>query len=120
MTMIRTPIHCPSEATSAEIPIDESTQAVGPAPATSTEPAREREPDDYLTKLLKYIPGESVAGFAAIAAAAAGVSSNAETVHTLTVVVYLGFLVLTPWYFWANSKELPEAIGRERSSTSSR
>ncbi len=91
--MIRTPIY--SEITTAQDKNDHIK-----AVETNTGEARSLSRDDVITKIVKYVPGEIVAAFAAIFALGASVGSWA-------VWASLAFgLIATPSYFAIGAKKL--------------
>lgn len=86
-----------------------ATAAAEEQPAAETEePAREASRDDYLTKLIKYVPAEAVAAFVAVIALTVTATENAGTQRALLQVVFWIFLVATPIYFWIGARKLPE------------
>ncbi|MBI2936716.1 MAG: hypothetical protein HYY22_00765 [Thaumarchaeota archaeon] len=84
-----------------------------PAPAQSSQ-----VPDDYLTKVVKYIPAEIVATFVTLD----GVLKVDATVPTfLYWLVFITLLIFTPLYTWRATKEknLPPAYAQIAVSTAS-
>lgn len=93
--MIRTPLYTSVPGTSAAAAV----------PADSTvdpEPVREATRDDYLTKIIKYVPAEIVAAFAGLSAAAAAVDDWA------VVAVFVVGLIATPAFFYLSAHTLPK------------
>jgi hypothetical protein len=68
---------------------------------------QETDRDGYLTKLIKYVPGEIVAVFAGVMAASASVSQDDAVKAALARGVFLFFLIATPAYFWLLSVRQP-------------
>jgi hypothetical protein len=98
MPLVRTPIY----RAMASPPFAAARDA-----ALAPEAAPEQERDGYLEKLIKYIPGEVGAVFAAIVALAGNASTNPETATYVVRGVFFLFLILTPVYFWLTASKLP-------------
>ncbi len=87
MSLIRTPIYSSKDDTGIN--------------------ARADEPDDYKTKLVKYIPGEVIIIFTPLVALATKVSSDVNTQNiAIWATGFLG-LIATLGYFWIRSRKLP-------------
>lgn len=100
--MARTPSSQSSSATTGE---DEgggffevqATTGTGGPPAQPRSTPSAPEPDDYFSKVVKYIPAEIVAGFVTLNGILLGDATIPQTVYWL---VFVGLLALTPIYTW--------------------
>ena len=66
----------------------------------STATAGPNKPDDYLTRLLKYIPAEMVA----LWVTTYGIASVDIPFEIITWLIFIAILVLTPLYLWRLQK----------------
>ncbi len=73
----------------------EAVKAAAPAPTAVA------KPDDYTTRLLKYIPAEIVAAFLAISA----IFNEADVAEVVPWVVFGVLLVMTPFYLWRVTRD---------------
>jgi hypothetical protein len=76
----------------------------------ASEPAREPTRDDYITKLLKYVPAEVTVAFTALIAAAAQADQAAGGTDGNQTIVWIAFfigLVATVGYFYRSAYNLP-------------
>ena len=74
------------------------------------EPAREPTRDDYVTKLLKYVPAEVTVAFTALVAAAAQADQATGGTTGNQTIVWIAFfigLVATAGYFYRSAYKLP-------------
>ena len=63
--------------------------------------------DDYLTRLLKYIPAESVALWIALYGIVTGASSEIP-IDIVTWLIFIALAILTPLYLWRIAKVTSE------------
>jgi hypothetical protein len=80
------------------------------AAAAADEPAREPTRDDYITKLLKYVPAEVTVAFTALIAAAAQADQVTVGTDGNQNIVWIAFvigLVATAGYFYRSAYKLP-------------
>ena len=90
--------------------------AVEPAPLArrieeADEPAREPTRDDYITKLLKYVPAEVTVAFTALVAAAAQAdqaTGGPDGNQTLVWIAFVIGLIATVGYFYRSAYNLPQ------------
>jgi hypothetical protein len=100
--MMRTPIY----STKAQPVINDGSPT---APEGVEQQVRSAQRDDYVTKLVKYVPGEVVAGFGGLIALAGNVNTDAETKRLLVITMFFIFLVLvTPFYFALRCRSLEQ------------
>jgi hypothetical protein len=97
--MIRTPLYTAVQPAQLERRIEEA-----------DEPAREPTRDDYITKLLKYVPAEVTVAFTALVAAAAQADQATGGTTRNQTIVWIAFfigLVATAGYFYRSAYKLP-------------
>jgi hypothetical protein len=78
--------------------------------AEEGEPAREPTRDDYITKLLKYVPAEVTVAFTALIAAAAQadqVNGGPDGNQTIIWIAFVIGLIATVGYFYRTAYTLP-------------
>ena len=103
------------ESDRQELPVEtretltETAQATGAAGAAlvKTEAAREPVRDDYLTKVVKYVPGEVLVAFLGIVAAASAVGANSRD-GALWAVFAMGIVATIGYYFLSSYRQEAE------------
>ena len=96
---VRTPLY-------TTVPVAQLEARMGDA----AEPAREPTRDDYITKLLKYVPAEVTVAFTALVAAAAQAGQVDGEQNGNQTIVWIAFvigLVATVGYFYRTAYALP-------------
>jgi len=98
-SMVRTPLY-------SAVPVAQLEKRIGEA----NEPAREPTRDDYITKLLKYVPAEITVAFTALIAAAAQadeVNGGPNGNQTIVWIAFVIGLIATVGYFYRSAYTLP-------------
>jgi hypothetical protein len=98
-SIVRTPLY-------TNIPKNQLERRAGEA----NEPAREPTRDDYITKLLKYVPAEVTVAFTALIAAAAQADQVNDGANGNQNIVWIAFvigLIATVGYFYRTAYPLP-------------